>query len=204
MSLPIPEKVVLKDPKSFRLIGKPMPRLDARAKASGKQEFGIDHSVPGMKVAVVARPPVFGAKVAKFDAAKAKAIKGVIDVLEVPTDRGGSGLVVIADGFWPAKQGRDALQIEWDSSAVDKVDSVRQLAEYKALAAQPGSVAKDADISKLAAAPKKITAEYQFPYLAHAPMEPLNASSSSRPMGDNMGRQPVPNPRPDGDRQTPG
>lgn len=174
MSLPIPEKVVLKDPKSFRLIGKPMPRLDARAKASGKQEFGIDHSVPGMKVAVVARPPVFGAKVAKFDAAKAKAIKGVIDVLEVPTDRGGSGVVVIADGFWPAKQGRDALQIEWDSSAVDKVDSVRQLAEYKSLAAQPGSVARDADISKLAAAPKKITAEYQFPYLAHAPMEPLN------------------------------
>jgi isoquinoline 1-oxidoreductase beta subunit len=174
MSLPIPEKVVLKDPKSFRLIGKPMPRLDARAKASGKQEFGIDHAVPGMKVAVVARPPVFGAKVAKFDAAKAKAIKGVIDVLEVPTDRGGSGVVVIADGFWPAKQGRDALQIEWDSSTVDKVDSVRQLAEYKALAAQPGAVARDADISKLAAAPKKITAEYQFPYLAHAPMEPLN------------------------------
>ncbi len=127
-----------------------------------------------MKVAVVARPPVFGAKVAKFDAAKAKAIKGVIDVLEVPTDRGGSGVVVIADGFWPAKQGRDALQIEWDSSAVDKVDSVRQLADYKALAAQPGAVARDADISKLAAAPKKITAEYQFPYLAHAPMEPLN------------------------------
>ena len=174
MSLPIPEKVVLKDPKSFRLIGKPMPRLDARAKASGKQEFGIDHAVPGMKVAVVARPPVFGAKVAKFDAAKAKAIKGVIDVLEVPTDRGGSGVVVIADGFWPAKQGRDALQIEWDSSTVDKVDSVRQLAEYKALAAQPGAVARDADISRLAAAPKKITAEYQFPYLAHAPMEPLN------------------------------
>ena len=174
MSLPIPEKVVLKDPKSFRLIGKPMPRLDARAKASGKQEFGIDHAVPGMKVAVVARPPVFGAKVAKFDAAKAKAIKGVIDVLEVPTDRGGSGVVVIADGFWPAKQGRDALQIEWDSSTVDKVDSVRQLAEYKALATQPGAVARDADISRLAAAPKKITAEYQFPYLAHAPMEPLN------------------------------
>ena len=174
MKLPVPEKVALKDPKQFRIIGKPTPRLDARDKSNGKQKFGIDNHIDGVKVALVARPPVFGAKVAKFDAGKAKAIKGVVDVLEVPTDRGGSGVAVIATGYWPAKQGRDALQIEWDSSAVEKVSSDLQLAEYKELAGQPGTVAKDADISKLAAAPKKIKADYEFPYLAHAPMEPLN------------------------------
>ena len=174
MKLPVPEKVSLKDPKDFRIIGKPTPRLDAREKSSGKQQFGIDASVPGMKVAVVARPPVFGAKVAKFDAAKAKAIKGVVDVLEVPTDRGGSGIAVIADGYWPAKQGREALGLEWDTSAVEKVSSDKQFAAYRELAKKPGIVAKDADISRLAKAPKKITAEFEFPYLAHAPMEPLN------------------------------
>jgi isoquinoline 1-oxidoreductase beta subunit len=174
MKLPVPDKVTLKDPKQFRIIGKPTPRLDARVKSNGKQLFGIDHHVPGMKIAVLARPPVFGAKVAKFDASKAKAVKGVIDVLEVLTDRGGSGVAVIADGYWPAKQGRDALVIEWNDASVEKTDSERQLAEYKALAKQPGTVARDADISKLAAATKKITAEYEFPYLAHAPMEPLN------------------------------
>ncbi|HXA47610.1 MAG TPA: xanthine dehydrogenase family protein molybdopterin-binding subunit [Burkholderiaceae bacterium] len=174
MKLPVPEKVSLKDPKQFRIIGKPTPRLDARDKSTGKQQFGIDHHIAGMKVAVVARPPVFGAKVAKFDASKAKAIKGVVDVLEVATDRGGSGVVVIASGYWPAKQGRDALQIEWDSSTVEKVSSDVQLVGYKEMAGKPGAVAKDADISKLAAAPKKITADYEFPYLAHAPMEPLN------------------------------
>ena len=174
MKLPVPEKVALKDSKNFRFIGKPTPRLDARAKSSGRQEFGIDHRVPGMKVAVVAHPPVFGAKVAKFDASKAKAIKGVVDVLQVPTDRGGSGVAVIADGYWPAKQGRDALVIEWDTGSVDKTSTAGQFAEYHKLAAQPGIVAKDADVSKLSSAPKKIVAEFEFPYLAHAPMEPLN------------------------------
>jgi isoquinoline 1-oxidoreductase beta subunit len=174
MKQPIPEKVALKDPRDFRIIGKPTPRLDARAKSTGKQQFGIDHHVQGTKVAVVAHPPMFGAKVAKFDAAKAKAIKGVIDVLQVSTDRGGTGIVVIADGYWPAKQGRDALVVEWDTSAVEKTDSAKQFAAFRELAKQPGTVAKDADISKLAAAPKKIVAEYEFPYLAHAPMEPLN------------------------------
>jgi isoquinoline 1-oxidoreductase subunit beta len=174
MSQPVPEKVTLKDTKEFRYIGKPTPRLDARDKSSGKQRFGLDTAVPGMKTAVVARPPVFGAKVAKFDASKVKAIKGVIDVIEIPTDRGGRGLAVVADGYWPAKQGRDALVVEWDTSAVEKTDTARQFAAYRELAKQPGTIARDADISKLADAPKKIVAEYEFPYLAHAPMEPLN------------------------------
>jgi isoquinoline 1-oxidoreductase beta subunit len=174
MKQPVPASVKLKDAKDFRIIGKPAKRLDAKAKSTGQQQFGMDFKAPNSKVAVVARPPVFGAKVAKLDASKARAIKGVIDVLEVKTDRGGSGVVVVADGYWPAKQGRDALVIDWDSSGVEKVSSDKQLAEYKALAQKPGLPVKQADISKLAGAAKKITAVYEFPYLAHAPMEPLN------------------------------
>jgi isoquinoline 1-oxidoreductase beta subunit len=174
MKQPLPATVKLKDPKDFTIIGKPVKRLDAQDKSTGKQVFGMDFKPAGTKVAVVARPPVFGAKVAKLDASKAKAIPGVIDVLEVATDRGGRGVAVIADGYWPAKQGREALVLEWDTSAVEKVDSAKQMAEYKALAQKPGLPVRKADLSKLAKAPKKITAVYEFPYLAHAPMEPLN------------------------------
>jgi isoquinoline 1-oxidoreductase beta subunit len=178
MKQPVPDTVTLKDAKQFRYIGKPMKRLDARAKSTGRQQFGIDFKPEGAKlaVAVVAHPPVFGAKVAKFDASKAKAIRGVIEVLEIPTDRGGRGLAVIADGYWPAKQGRDALVIEWDTSAVEKVSSDAQLAAFAELAKTPGASSRQADISKLAGAPKKISAVYEFPYLAHAPMEPINCT----------------------------
>ena len=174
MKQPVPASVKLKDAKDFRIIGKPVKRLDAKLKSSGKQQFGMDFKAPNSKVAVVARPPVFGAKVARFDASKAKAIKGVIEVLQVNTDRGGSGVAVVADGYWQAKQGRDALEIEWDTSGVEKISSDKQLAEYKALAAKLGLPVKQADTSRLAGAAKKITAVYEFPYLAHAPMEPLN------------------------------
>jgi isoquinoline 1-oxidoreductase beta subunit len=174
MKQPLPATVKLKDPKDFTIIGKPVKRLDAHDKSNGKQVFGMDFKPAGTKVAVVVHPPVFGAKVAKLDASKAKAIPGVIDVLEVATDRGGRGVAVIADGYWPAKQAREALVLEWDTSAVEKVDSARQMAEYKALAQKPGLPVRKADLSKLAKAPKKITAVYEFPYLAHAPMEPLN------------------------------
>jgi isoquinoline 1-oxidoreductase beta subunit len=174
MKQPVPATVTLKDPKDFNFIGKPMKRIDARAKSTGKQQFGLDFKPANTKTALVAHPPVFGAKVAKFDATAAKAIKGVVAVLEVPLDRGGRGVVVIADGYWQAKQGRDALVLEWDTSAVEKVSTGKQMADFKALAKTPGAVAKQADISKLASAPKKISAVYEFPYLAHAPMEPLN------------------------------
>lgn len=174
MKQPMPATVALKDAKDFTIIGKPTRRIDARAKSNGKQQFGIDYMPPNTKVALVARPAVFGAKVGKLDASKAKAIKGVIDVLEVQTDRGGRGVAVIADGYWPAKQGRDALVIEWDTGALEKVSSARQMADFTALAKTQGAVAIKADTSKLATAPKKISAVYEFPYLAHAPMEPLN------------------------------
>jgi isoquinoline 1-oxidoreductase beta subunit len=162
MRQPVPATVTLKDAKDFRHIGKPTGRLDARAKASGKQQFGIDFTLPGMKVAVVARPPVFGARVRSLDAARARAIKGVVDVVEVAAGSGGRGVAVIADGYWQAKQGRDALVIDWDTGGVDKLDSRRQLHDYRALAAAP------------APAPTSISAVYEFPYLAHAPMEPVN------------------------------
>ena len=175
-ALPVPDTVTLKDQKAFRYIGKPMPRLDARAKSTGRQQFGLDVKPAGTKVAVVAHPPVFGAKVAKFDASKAKAVRGVVAVLEIPVDRGGRGVAVVADGYWPAKQARDLLAIEWDTSTVEKVDSGKQLAQFAELAKTPGAVARKADTSKLAGASKKISAVYEFPYLAHAPMEPINCT----------------------------
>lgn len=176
MKQPVPEKVTLKDPKQFRLIGKPTGRLDAKAKSSGQQDYGIDVRLPGMLTAVVARPPVFGAKLKSLDDSAAKAIKGVKAVLRVPTDRGGEGVAIVADGYWPAKQGRDALKVEWDTSAVGKPDTTALLAQYRELAAKPGNVAMQADMAPLASAAHKISAEFVFPYLAHAPMEPLNCT----------------------------
>jgi isoquinoline 1-oxidoreductase beta subunit len=176
MRQPVPEKVALKDPKAFRLIGKPVRQLSGAAKSSGRQGFGLDVMRPGMKTVVIARPPVFGAKVASFDAGKAKAIKGVREVLQVPLDRGATGLAIVADGYWPAKMGRDVLQVQWNTEGVEKVDSALQLALYRELASKPGLKAREADTSKLAQAPLKIGAEYVFPYLAHAPMEPLNCT----------------------------
>ena len=176
MKMPVPTSVALKDPKNFHIIGKATPRLDGKAKSSGTQDFGIDVQLPGMLTAVVVRPPVFGAKLKSVDDSAAKAVKGVKSVLRMPTDRGGQGLAVIAQGYWAAKQGRDALKLEWDTSAVEKVDSAAQLANYQALARKTGLIHFDADVSALANAPKKISAEYTFPYLAHAPMEPLNCT----------------------------
>jgi isoquinoline 1-oxidoreductase beta subunit len=104
-----PAEPSLKDPKDFRLLGKPTKRLDTPDKTNGKAIFGIDVNLPGMKVALIARPPVFGAKLKSFDAAKTKAVHGVRDVIAI--DR---GVAVVADGFWPAKLGRDALDVVWD------------------------------------------------------------------------------------------
>lgn len=176
MKEPVPEQVTLKNVEDFKIIGKPTTRLDAKAKSTGTQQFGIDVRLPNMRTAVALHPPVFGAKVAKFDASRAKAIPGVLDVLQVPLDRGAIGLAVIADGYWPAWKGREALQVEWDTSGVDKADSEALFARYKELAQQSGLSSLKADLSPLADAPKKIVAEYTFPYLAHTPMEPLNCT----------------------------
>lgn len=175
MKLPVPEKALVKaDPADFALIGKPTRRLDSREKVDGSAQFAIDRKAPGMKVAVVARPPVFGGKAKTVDPAQARAIKGVEAVFEIPIDRGGRGVAVVAAGYWPAKQGRDALAIEWELPAGPTTDA--QVAQYKQLAAAPGLPARsDGDPAALDRSARRIDAEYEFPYLAHAAMEPLNA-----------------------------
>lgn len=176
MALPVPEKVTLKDPKDFRIIGHATTRIDAKAKSSGQQDFGIDMRLPGQLTAVVARPPVFGARIATLDDGAARAIKGVKAVLRVPLDGGAEGVAVVADGYWQGKQGRDALKVQWDTSTVEKVDSEKQLADYRELAGRRGPQHFEADMAPLATAPHQLEAEFLFPYLAHAPMEPLNCT----------------------------
>ncbi len=176
MALPVPERVTLKNPTDFRIIGRPTTRLDAQAKSSGRQDFGIDTHLPGQLTAVVAHPPVFGARLTTVDDSATRAIKGVKAVLRVPLDRGGEGVAVVADGYWPARQGRAALKLQWDTASVEKVDSKQLLSHYRELAGRPGPRQFDADMTPLAAAPHQLEAELVFPYLAHAPMEPLNCT----------------------------
>ena len=176
---PVPATVRLKNPSEFKLVGKRVRRLDSRSKCDGSLKFGLDLELPAMKVAVVAHPPVFGAKVKRFDDKEARALEGVREVFEIPVLRGGTGVAVVADKFWVAKLGRDRLKIEWDVSTVDRPDTSRLLASYKELARTAGfsSVARgDAKAIEGFAASSRIVAEYEFPYLPHAPMEPLNTT----------------------------
>ena len=172
----VPTNVVLKSPADYKIIGKGKPRLDAVASAQGAKNYGIDTRLPGMKVAMLVRAPTFGGQVEAFDASAAQAIKGVRDVFQVGTDRGGSGVAVIADGYWPAKQARDALKITWKVGVGGTGSSDALFVKYREEAKSPKSVALAGDVSALAKASTKISAEYVFPYLAHAPMEPLNAT----------------------------
>ena len=172
-ALPAPDKVALKAAADWKLIGKDTRRLDTPEKITGRAVFGIDVQFEGLKTAVVARAPVFGGSVKSFDATAALAVAGVRKVVQVP-----SGVAVVADHFWAAKQGRDALQVEWDlgpNAALDS-DALRQ--RFSELAGTPGAVATQAgDAAKaLAASEKVVEAEYFVPYLAHAAMEPLNCS----------------------------
>ena len=172
--LPIPAGVPTKDPKTYKLIGKSVKRLDTKSKVNGTAQFGIDAKVPGMLYASVARCPVFGGKVASFDAAKARAVKGVRNVVEIP-----SGVAVIADNTWSAMQGRKALTVQFDEGPVASVSSAGISKMFAGLAAQPGSIAKqvgDANAA-IASAPKKIEAVYEVPFLSHAPMEPMNCTA---------------------------
>jgi isoquinoline 1-oxidoreductase beta subunit len=169
---PVPEKVALKDPKDFKLIGHKLPRVDVPAKSNGTAQFTLDVTFPGMLVAVLQRPPVFGGTVKSFDATAAKAVPGVVDVVQVPR-----GVAVVGKSFWAAKQGRDALKVEWDDAKAEKRSSAAIMAEYRKLTEQPGKPArKEGDVAgALKTAAKTVTASYEFPYLAHAPMEPLDA-----------------------------
>jgi len=166
-----PANVPLKNPKDFTLVGKPTRRLDTPSKTNGTAQFGLDVIVPGMLTSVVARPPVFGGKVAKVDAREALKVPGVKAVEQVP-----SGVAVIAEHFWPAKLGREKLKIDWDLGPNAGLSTEKMLRDFSQMSSKPGAVAKragDPDAA-LKTAAKTITAEYDVPYLAHAMMEPLN------------------------------
>jgi isoquinoline 1-oxidoreductase beta subunit len=171
----VPADVPLKDPKDFVLIGKPARRTDARAKSNGSALFTQDVKLPGMLTAVVLHPPRFGAKLKSFDAAKAKAVKGVQEVVAFATPVS-DGVAVLAKDYWTAKQGRDALTAEWDESSAFKISSADIMTEYKKLATTPGLAArKDGDAeAALKNAARTLEASYEFPYLAHAALEPMN------------------------------
>lgn len=173
--LPVPSEVELKDPRDFKLIGRNAARVDSHAKSTGTAMFTQDIRLPGMLTAVVMYPPRFGGKVKSVDAVAAKAVPGVKAVVPFETPVR-SGVAVIAGDFWTAKKGRDALRVEWDESQAFRGSSAALFAEYRALAKTPGaSAAKTGDVEAgFANADRIIRADYEFPYLAHAAMEPMN------------------------------
>src|SRR5882762_2291220 len=172
-----PAKVTLKDPKTFKLIGTPVKRLDTPEKINGKAVFGIDVKNPGMLTAVVARAPVFGAKVKSFDDSHARNLPGVRKVAAVP-----SGVAVVADSFWQAKLARDAVRIDWDEGEMHAFSTSQMMQQFREQAKSPGkSVRRDGDPdAALAQAAQKIEAVYEVPYLSHLMMEPLNCAVDLR------------------------
>ena len=174
--VPADADLVLKDSRDFVYIGRAaLTRTDARPKANGSALYTQDIRLPGMLTAVVLHPPRFGAKLARFDAAKAKEIRGVVDVVPFSTPAT-NGVAVLGTDYWSAKKGRDAVTAEWDESGAFRLGSAEIMAEYKRLAVTPGTSArKDGDVeSALRGAARTIEAAYEFPYLAHAAMEPMN------------------------------
>jgi len=189
--LPIPDfkTVPLKNSDEFTIVGHDTRRFESREKATGAAKFGIDSRMPGMQFAVIARCPVFGGKLKSFDAAKAKAVPGVKDVIAIdPVGPGAftaGGVVVLAENSWAAMQGRKALQVTWDEgpAASESTDSLRK--QFLDNAAKPGKVVRndgDADAA-LSATAKKIEATYEFPFACHATMEPMNCTVHIRPDG---------------------
>lgn len=171
--LPPPANVTLRPASEWKYIGKGAKRLDTAEKINGQAKFGMDVQFPGLLTAIVARSPVFGGKVRSFDATKTKTIPGVRQVVKVP-----SGVAVIADHFWAAKRGRDALKVEWDIDPALAINSKMQWDDYRKLADTKGAPAAQAGnvTEALPKAASSIDAEYLLPYLAHAPMEPLNCT----------------------------
>ncbi len=176
--LPQPQDVELKDPADFKIIGRAAKRLDTPDKTNGRAVFGIDVEIPGMLIALVARPPVFGAKVVSFKADKVLALPGVKKVVQVPT-----GIAVAACDFWSAQKARQALEIEWDEGADDGPSTDKMRQQFRELAQQSGRVAtKKGNVGQsMQEASQLVSAEYEVPYLAHAAMEPLNCLVDLRP-----------------------
>jgi isoquinoline 1-oxidoreductase subunit beta len=173
--LPAPEQVTLKAPADFRIIGKPTRRLDTPLKVNGSATFGLDVKLPGMLTAVVARCPVFGGRLKAADTAKAKAVSGVRDVLMID-----SGVAVVAENFWAAKRGRDALAIDWDEGPNAGANSADiRNALQQALERDGAEARKEGDVERaFKTAATHIEATYEVPYLAHACMEPMNCTAS--------------------------
>ncbi len=169
---PVPQEVTLKKPEQFIYIGKAdMRRVDTSGKVNGTAIYTQDIKLPNMLTALVAHAPLFGAKVKSVDATAAKAIAGVVEVVQIP-----AGVAVLAKDFWSAKKGRDALQIVWDESQGYKFNTAEQLSRYQKMAEEPGTeTTKSGSIkAALKEAAKVVKASYNFPYLAHAAMEPMN------------------------------
>ncbi|MDX2287340.1 MAG: xanthine dehydrogenase family protein molybdopterin-binding subunit [Hyphomicrobiaceae bacterium] len=179
-SLPVPADVKLKDPAQFSLIGTDVPKLDSAAKSAGKAQFTMDATRPGMLTCLIARPDRFGGTVKSVDDAEARKVPGVADVRVIP-----QGVAVYAKGYFAAQKAREALKIEWDNSRAETRSTDTIIAEYQKLAASPGKpVTTTGDApGVLAKAAKVIEAEYVFPYLAHAPMEPLDCLIEAREDG---------------------
>ncbi len=179
--LAVPAEPTLKDPKDFRILGKRTNRLDTPGKINGTAKFGIDAQVPGMVVAVMARAPQPGAKPVKVDDTKAKAVKGVQQIITIP-----HGVAVLADGYWAAKKGRDALVIDWDLGAAKDLSTTKVSDMLATGASQADAIALDAGNVKDAAATsaRTLDATYEAPYLAHACMEPMNCTAWVR--GDSV------------------
>jgi isoquinoline 1-oxidoreductase beta subunit len=176
--LPVPQEIPLKKDSDLKLVGKKIRRVDSHAKCDGSQKFGLDVDLPGMKVALIAHPPVFGARVKSFDVSGARAVSGVEDVFEIPLVRG-TGVAVVANRFWAAKQARDRLRVDWDTASVEHPDSIQLFEKYRELAKTPGNVAVnrgDTNGINVVPAGSRVVAQYEFPFLAHTPMEPLNTT----------------------------
>jgi isoquinoline 1-oxidoreductase beta subunit len=181
--IPVPDKVALKDPADFRYLGKPQLRLDSPMKVDGSAKFGIDMRVPGMVFAVIARPPVVGAALAKVDDRAARAVPGVVDVKVIP-----AGVAVYGTNTWAAKRGRDELELAWTYGEQAEYSTVAQRREYQRLLGRPGAVARDTGNVRaaLGSAAKRLDVEYELPYLAHSPMEPLNCLADVRADGCDL------------------
>ena len=173
-ALPVPENVALKDPKDFKLIGTNVKRIEGESKVTGQAQFSMDVKLPDMLTAVVAHPPVCGGKVKSFNADKATAVPGVVKVKQI-----GSGVAVLAKDFWTARTARDEIEIEWDEGENAALSTEALRKEYLELADRPGNVAEDEGDAEatLSSAAKTVEGVYEVPFLAHAPMEPLNATA---------------------------
>ena len=179
--LPVPKEPKLKDSAQFKLLGKPLKRLDTRAKVDGSARYGIDAKVAGMLVAVMARAPIPGAKPVRVQDRAARAVKGVRQVITIP-----GGVAILATGYWAARKGRDALDITWDLGEHASLSSARVSSMLAEGAARAESVALETGTPMAAATPGSVTltAQYEAPYLAHACMEPMNCTASVK--GDEV------------------